>query len=109
MESAVVAHAHGPLLANVMAAFVITAPLILRRGWPIASGAASLAFGCATSFWLTPVPETVTGVALLAVIFYSIGAWCGRWWWLVGWTIAAAGSVAVAVTSGLAGVSSLSN
>jgi signal transduction histidine kinase len=103
VETAVVAHARGPLWANVMAAFVTTAPLVLRRGWPILSSAASLAFGCAMSFWLTPVPATVTGDALLAVIFYSIGAWCGRWWWIVGWAIAAAGSVAAeVVVSGLA-------
>lgn len=102
VETAVVAHARGPLWANVVAALVTAAPLAFRRGWPILSAAASLASGCAMSTWLTPVPATVTGVAVMAVIFYSIGAWCGRWWWLVGWLVAAAGSVAMEVVSGLA-------
>jgi signal transduction histidine kinase len=53
------------------------------------------------SAWLTPVPATVTGLAVLAVIFYSIGAWCGRWWWVVGWVVAATGTVAMEMVSGL--------
>lgn len=99
VETAVGEHGRGPLWANVMAAFVTAAPIILRRRWPIASSATSLALAGAMSLWLTPVPATVTGVALLAVIFYSIGAWCARGWWLVGWVIAATGSVAVDVSS----------
>lgn len=102
VETAVVAHSRGPLWANVVAAVLTAAPLAFRRGWPIPSATATLTLGCAMSAWLTPVPATVTGVAVLAVVFYSIGAWCGRWWWVVGWAVAAAGSVAMELVSGLA-------
>ena len=102
VETAVVAHSRGPLWANIVVAVVTASPLALRRGWPILSSAAALTLGCAMSAWLTPVPETVTGVALLAVVFYSIGAWCGRGWWIVGWALAAVGSVTMEIVSGSA-------
>lgn len=101
VETVVVSHSRGPLWANVVAALATAAPLAFRRGWPIPSAAVALALGCAMSAWLTPVPATVTGMAVLAVVFYSIGAWCGRWWWLLGWVVAAAGSVAMEAVSGL--------
>ncbi len=62
--------------------------------------AASSAAGVAMSAVLTPIPETVTGVALLTMIFYSVGAWCRGWWWLVGWGIAALGTVGNGVALG---------
>lgn len=101
VETAVVSHSRGPLWANVLLAGMTAAPLAFRRGWPILSAAATLGIGCAMSAWLTPVPATVTGMAVLAVVFYSIGAWCGRWWWILGWVVAAAGSVAMEAVSGL--------
>ena len=93
VETSVIADARGPEWANVVAAVMTAAPLALRRGRPITSGTASLVLGCAMSIWLTPIPTTVTGLALLTVIFYSIGAWCGRWWWLAGWAIVTVGAV----------------
>ena len=102
VETSVAEYARGPVWANVIAALLATVPLSFRRRSPIVSGATALTVGCVMSVWLTPIPATVTGLAILAVIFYSIGAWCGRWWWLLGWATAAAGTVAVGLVSGVA-------
>ena len=51
------------------------------------------------SAFLTPLPQTVTGVALLVVIFYSVGAWCRGRWWILGWAVAALGTVAMEAVS----------
>lgn len=37
------------------------------------------------------------------MIFYSVGAWCRRWWWLVGWGIAALGTICMEWVSGQRG------
>ena len=100
IETAVISDARGPVWANAVAAFVVAAPLVARRRHAIMAAAASTAAGVAMSAVLTPVPETVTGVALLTVIFYSVGAWCPGWWWLVGWGVAAVGAVAMEAVSG---------
>lgn len=94
IETAVISDARGPVWANAVAALVVVAPLVERRRHPIVAAASSSAAGVAMSAVLTPIPETVTGVALMTVIFYSVGAWCRRWWWLVGWGAAALGTVA---------------
>jgi signal transduction histidine kinase len=56
--------------------------------------------GTAMSLVLTPLPETVTGVALLTLMFYSVGAWCRRWWWLAGWAVATLGAATMEWASG---------
>ena len=43
----------------------------------------------------------VTGVALLLVVFYSVGAWCRRWWWSR-LALALVGALAMEAVSGLA-------
>lgn len=100
IETAVISDARGPLWANVVAIFALVAPLVARRRHPILAAATSLLVGLAMSAVLTSIPETVTGVALLVVIFYSVGAWARRWWWLVGWGVAALGAVAMEWASG---------
>ncbi len=103
IETAVISDARGPVWANTVGAFAVVAPLVARRRHPIVATVTSSAVGVAMSAVLTPIPETVTGVALLAVIFYSVGAWCRRWWWLVGWGVAALGTVAMEWVSGANG------
>lgn len=95
IETAVISSARGPVWANAIAASAVVAPLVARRRHPIVAPATSSAAGVAMSAVLTPLPETVTGVALLTVIFYSVGAWGRRWWWLVGWALAALGTVSM--------------
>ena len=100
IETAVVSHAQGPLWTNAVAAVAVAAPLVARRRHPIlATGMSSIA-GVVMSAFLTPIPETVTGVGLLVMIFYSVGAWCRRGWWVVGWAVATAGMLAMEVVSG---------
>lgn len=104
IETAVISHARGPVWANAVAALVVAAPLVVRRRRPLVAIALTSAAGLAMSAVLTPIPETVTGVALLVVLFYSAGAWCRRWWWVVGWGIAALGVVAMeSVATGRSG------
>ncbi len=94
--------ARGPVWANVLAGLVVAAPLVVRRGHPTAAVTASLLVAVAVSAWLTPIPATVTGVALLVLVFYTIGAWCRRWWWVPAWALAAAASLLMEQVSGLA-------
>ena len=99
IETAVVSHARGPLWANALGAFAVVAPLVIRRHHPLVATAATCAAGVAMSAFLTPLPQTVTGVALLVVIFYSVGAWCRGRWWILGWAMAALGTVAMEAVS----------
>jgi signal transduction histidine kinase len=56
--------------------------------------------GIAMSARLTPIPETVTGVALVVVLFYSVGAWCRGRAWLAGWAVATVAMLAMELVSG---------
>ena len=58
--------------------------------------------GVVMSAFLTPIPATVTGVALLVIVFYSVGAWCRSRWWIAGWLLAATGTLVMEQVSGLA-------
>ena len=78
VETAVHPLARGPLWANVLAALLVAAPLVVRRSRPILAVAGSMLAGIAMSAWLTPLPATVTGVAVLVIVFYSVGA-SARW------------------------------
>ncbi len=100
VETTVSSDARGPAWANALAALAVAAPLVARRSHPIAATAASAAAGVVLSAFLTPVPATVTGVALLTVMLYGVGAWCRRWWWILGWVIGASGPVAMEWVSG---------
>ncbi len=102
IESVVHPLARGPLWANVLASLAVAATLVVRRGHPVAATALSLLGAVAMSTWLTPVPATVTGVALLVIVLYSIGAWCRAWWWVPVWGFAVAMTVAMEHVSGLA-------
>ncbi len=102
VETTVHPLARGPVWANVLVALLVAAPLVVRRAHPIAAVAASLLAALGMSAWLTPLPATVTGVALLVVVFYTVGAWCRSWWWVAGWLLAAAGTVLLEQVSGLA-------
>ncbi len=103
IETAVVDHAEGPIWANVLAALGVVSPLVVRRVHPILAVAGVGVLGIAMSAVLTPIPETVTGVALMVLIFYTVGAWCPRWWWLVGWAVATAGVLGMELISGQGG------
>ena len=102
IETAVHELARGPLWLNVLASLVVAAPLVFRRSRPILAVGASLLAGVGMSAWLTPIPATVTGVALLVIVFYTVGAWCRSWWWIPGWLLAATGTVVMEEVSGLA-------
>ncbi|QIK67995.1 hypothetical protein G7072_18075 [Nocardioides sp. HDW12B] len=101
VECAVAPAARGPLWLNAVAAAVVAAPLVVRRSRPLLAVVAFSLAGVLMSAWLTPLPATVTGVALLLVVFYSVGAWCRRWWWVAGWALALAGSVVMDTVAGL--------
>lgn len=95
IETAVVSHATGPAWANVAGSLVVAAPLVVRRSRPLLSVVTWFVAALAFSAWLTPIPHTVTGVAFLSVVFYSLGAWCRSWRWVLTWLLAAAGSLAL--------------
>ncbi len=103
VETVVGAAARGPLWANVLAALAVTAPLVVRRTRPVVAATLVTLAGIAMTAWLTPIPETVTGVALMVVLFYSLGVWCRGRTWLGGWAVATAGMVAMELVSGVAG------
>lgn len=102
VETLVHSLARGPGWANVVASLLVAAPLVLRRSRPLLAVGTSLLAAIAMSAWLTPVPATVTGVGLLVVVFYTVGAWCSSWWWVPGWFMAASGAVVMEEVSGLA-------
>ncbi|GAB2725792.1 sensor histidine kinase [Nocardioides pakistanensis] len=103
VETAVTSDARGPLWANAVAALVVVAPLVARRRHPVVAATLASAAGVAMSAVLTPLPETVTGVALLVVIFYSVGAWSRGRWWIAGWGTAALGTIGMSWVSGREG------
>jgi signal transduction histidine kinase len=103
VETALIASARGPMWANVAAACAVAAPLVVRRRHPLVATALSSAAGVVMSAVLTPIPETVTGVALLTVIFYSVGAWSRGRWWIVGWAVAVLGTLVMEGVSGATG------
>lgn len=102
VEAVVGAQARGPVVANALAALVVVAPLVVRRSRPLPAVGASLLAALAMTAWLTPVPGTVTGVAYLVLVFYTVGAWCRGWWWVPGWLLGAAATLALEAVSGLA-------
>ena len=102
VETTVHRLAQGPLWANLLLSALVAAPLVLRRSHPLAAIGTSLGAGIVMSAFLTPIPATVTGVALLVIVFYSVGAWCRSWWWVPGWLLAATGTVVMEQVSGLA-------
>ena len=99
VESVVVSATRGPWWANVLAALAVTAPLVWRRGRPIVAVSATLGAAALMSAWLTPLATMVTPVALLIVTFFSIGAWCRGWSWVLGWAVAAVGNVGIYLAS----------
>ena len=101
VETVVAPASRGPLWLNVLTAAAVAAPLVVRRSHPLLAVAAFSLAGLLMSTWLTPVSATVTGVALLLVVFYSVGAWCRGWWWVAGWVLALAGALAMEAVSGL--------
>ena len=103
VETAVVDAARGPMWVNLLAALAVTAPLVVRRRRPVVAATLVSLAGIVMSAWLTPIPETVTGVALVVVVFYSAGAWCRGRTWLAGWAVATVGMVAMTLVSGVPG------
>jgi signal transduction histidine kinase len=100
VETLLIDAAEGPGWANVLAALVVVAPLVVRRHRPLMSAAGTVLAAVAMTAVLTPIPETVSGVGLLVFLFYSVGAWCGGWWWLAGWAIAATGAGVMELVAG---------
>ncbi len=102
IETVVHPLSRGPVWANVLASAAVATPLVFRRGHPFPALGASLLAAMLMSAWLTPIPATVTGVALLVIVFYTVGAWCRGWWWVLGWLLAAGATVLLEEVSGLA-------
>ncbi|WP_122261863.1 sensor histidine kinase [Ornithinimicrobium cerasi] len=102
VETLVSSVARGPASANVLAALVVTAPLVLRRRRPVLAVGGTTLAATLMSLALTPVSATVTGVAVTAVVFYSVGAWCRGRSVLVGLAVAVAGTLLVGVAAGVA-------
>ncbi|SOC56535.1 sensor histidine kinase [Ornithinimicrobium cerasi] len=102
VETLVSSVARGPASANVLAALVVTAPLVLRRRRPVLAVGGTTLAAALMSLALTPVSATVTGVAVTAVVFYSVGAWCRGRSVLVGLAVAVAGTLLVGVAAGVA-------
>ncbi|MCH1865382.1 histidine kinase [Nocardioides sp. CFH 31398] len=84
--------ARGPSWLCALAGVLVAAPLVLRRSRPVLAALVLLVAAAAATAWLTPVPATVTGIALLSVLVYSLGAWSRSWWWVPTWlaTVASA-------------------
>lgn len=101
VETTVVSAAKGPAWANILAALLVCVPLVVRRRHPAQAVVLSMAAAVAMSAWLTPISATVTGVALLTVVFYTVGAWCRGRTWVPLWLVALTGMVAMEVVSGL--------
>lgn len=80
VEVAVSSVARGPLFANLVAAVAVTVPLAWRRSRPLTAVAGFAVAGLVTTLLLTPLPATVTGVALLLVVFHAAGAYGGARW-----------------------------
>lgn len=74
VESVVRAATPGPAWLNVIAAFVVVAPLLHRRSRPLRSAGLVSLLAAAVSTTLVPVSGTVTGIGLLLVTAYSVGA-----------------------------------
>jgi signal transduction histidine kinase len=69
----------GPGWANVVAALLVAAPLVWRRTRPLTALAAIGLLAVVMTGVLTPLPRTVTALALLLVATYAAGAWSRRW------------------------------
>ena len=95
VETLLVEQARGPAWANVLAALLVPLPLVPRRSRPLLGVAASLVLAVMMSIWLTPVSTTVTGVAYLLLISYTVGAWSPGRWWVAGGAMILAGSLAL--------------
>jgi len=102
VETTVHSLARGPMWANVLGSLAVAAPLVLRRSRPLLAVATSLLAAILMSAWLTPIPATVTGVAFLVVVLYSVGAWCTSWWWIPAGCMVAGAVVVMEEVSGLA-------
>lgn len=93
MEVALAPQTRGPLVANVLAAALLTAPLAVRRSRPWLAVLGTSALAVLMGVWLTPPSELVTGVALVVAVFYTVGAWIPGRGWLLAWLAAAASLV----------------
>lgn len=101
VETLVSSHSRGPSWGNVVAAVVVAAPLVLRRPRPLTAVGATTLAAALSSLWLTPLARTVTGVALVTVVFLTVGAWCRGRSWPLGLGVAAVGTALVGLASGV--------
>lgn len=101
LETLVSSVARGPAAANVLATLLVAAPLVLRRPRPVLAVALTTLAAASSSLWLTPVARTVTGVALVTVVFVTVGAWCRRGSWPLGLAVAVVGTTLVGLASGV--------
>jgi len=99
VESVVRDLGRGPGWLNVVAAFVVAAPLVVRRGWPVPAAAAVFLVGAVTSSQLTPLPGMVTAITLLLVTSYAVGAHADSWRRPVGVAVIWLGSLLLAAAS----------
>lgn len=99
IEAVIGPTARGPAVANIVAALAVAAPLAFRRSRPVPAVGATLSLAVLMSLALTPLAETVTGIALMAVVFYAVGAWAGGGRVALGMAVAVLGTVAVGLVS----------
>lgn len=100
VETLVSSASRGPALANVVVALAVTSPLVVRRQRPVLAVGGTTLGAALMSLTLTPVSATVTGVAVTAVVFYTVGAWCRGRTVLLGLLVATVGTLLVGVASG---------
>lgn len=93
VEVALAPQARGPLSLNVLAAALVTAPLAVRRSRPWLAVLGTCALAVLMGVWLTPPSDLVTGVALVAVVLYTVGAWIPGRGWPLAWLAVAASLV----------------
>lgn len=99
VESVVSDAARGPAVANILAAFAVAAPLVVRRRHPVAATGLVLAAAAPVSSVLTPIPVMVTALALLLVASYAVGCHARGWWRAAGTAVAWLGCLAVGLAS----------
>ena len=95
VETVVRDFTRGPAWANVLAALVVTAPLAWRRRHPLVVLCVTGTLAVVMSALLTPLPLTVTALALLLVTTYAAGAHARRWPLALGLSWAVTGALAL--------------
>lgn len=103
VEAVAGAGARGPALGNILAAFAVAAPLVVRRQRPVLAAAGVLALGAAMGTVLTPSSVMVTSIAVVLLASYAVGCHARGWRRLAGTGVVWAGALVVAAAEASAG------